>query len=223
MKDSVKNIFPEFSKNFEGYVNWMYLDIKGLVTCGIGNLIDPVSLAISLPFTKKDGSRASQDEIKAEWKQIKGRSELAKQGHKSAMKYCTLRISDEAISNLVRTKLEQNEDYLIKHHFPEFNDWPADAQLAILSMAWALGSNFPATWIKLKAACVTRNWALAALNCHINEVGNAGIKPRNEVNVKLFNSAAIQIPPDNNLSDDEKTRIMNLVALTVVQSLEDIM
>jgi len=221
MRDSVKNIFPDFSKNFEGYVHWMYLDVKGLITIGIGNLIDPVSLAVYLPFTKKDGTPASKAEIKAEWEQLKARTELAKLGHKAAMKYCSLRLSDEAIANLVRTKLEQNEAYLIKHHFPEFNDWPADAQLAVLSMAWALGSNFPATWKILKAACIAKNWKLAALNCHINEVGNAGVKPRNEANVKLFNSAAELKAPEESIDAAEKNRIMNLVALTMSQSIRD--
>ena len=36
MHSSVQAIFPEFSKRFEGYVHWMYLDIKGLVTTGVG-------------------------------------------------------------------------------------------------------------------------------------------------------------------------------------------
>lgn len=221
MNKTISDIFLPFTKTLEGYVTYMYLDVKGLVTCGAGNLIDPVSLAVYLPFTKKDGSRASKDEIKAEWKQIKNRTELAKQGHKAAMKYCTLRLSDEVIANLVRTKLEQNEDYLIKHHFPEFNDWPADAQLAVLSMAWALGSNFPETWTKLKAACIAKNWELAALNCHINEVGNAGVKPRNEANVKLFKSAASPKAPEEMIDAVENNRIMNLVALTMSQSIRD--
>ena len=76
MKDSIRKIFPEFSRKFEGYVNWMYLDVKTLITVGVGNLIDPVSLAVNLPFTKKDGTKASQDEIKAEWTQLKSRTEL---------------------------------------------------------------------------------------------------------------------------------------------------
>jgi hypothetical protein len=220
MKDTVKEIFPEFSRKFEGYVNWMYLDVKELITCGVGNLIDPVSLAIGLPFTKTDGSKASVPEIIAEWKQLKARTELAHLGWKAAKQYCKLRLSDDAISDLVRVRLEQNEQYLIKHHFPDFDSWPADAQLAVLSMAWALGSNFPATWKILKAACLAKDWAKAALNCHISEVGNAGVKPRNEANVRLFNSAALN-NVDDSISDEERKRIQTLVALTMSQSLDD--
>jgi hypothetical protein len=217
MKEAVKNIFPEFNKNFEGYVPWMYLDVKTLITCGVGILIDPVSLAVNLPFTKKDGSKASKTEIIAEWSLIKSHTELAKLGHRAAEKYCALRLSNASIDKLVINKLEQNEQYLIEHHFPNFENWPADAQLAVLSMAWALGSNFPATWKKLKVSCLAENWKEAALQCHINEVGNAGVKPRNAANVKLFNSAAEV--KENAIDDIEKERIMNLVALTMAESL----
>jgi hypothetical protein len=219
MKEVVKKIFPEFSKNFEGYVQWMYLDVKGLITCGVGILIDPVSLVVNLPFTKKDGSKASKTDIIAEWSLIKSHTELAKLGHRAAEKYCSLRLSNAAIDKLVINKLEQNEQYLIEHHFPNFENWPADAQLAVLSMAWALGSNFPATWKKLKATCLVENWKEAALQCHINEVGNAGVKPRNAANVKLFNSAAEV--KENVIDDIEKERIMNLVALTMAESLHE--
>lgn len=220
MKDSVKKIFPEFSKKFEGYVNWMYLDVKGLVTIAIGVLIDPISLAERLPFVKKDGSLASKEEIRFEWTQIKSRKELAKEGHRSAKKYCSLRLTDEYISKLVISRLEMNENYLIKKHFPDFNSWPADAQLAVLSMAWALGADFPSSYKKLKEACLVKNWKLAALNCHISEVNNAGIKPRNEANVRLFNSAA-EVKLEDNIDSVEKSRIEGLVALTMIQSLED--
>jgi GH24 family phage-related lysozyme (muramidase) len=221
MKKTVLDIFPSFTEKFEGYVAYMYLDVKGLVTCGCGNLIDPVSQAVNLPFTKKDGTKASKVEIIAEWTSIKLHTELAKEGHKSAQKYCNLRLSDEAISNLVRSKLEQNEDYLIKHYFADFNFWPADAQLAVLSMAWALGAGFPTKWTTLKNACLAHDWLAAAKNCHINEVGNPGIKPRNEANVRLFNSAA-EVVKVKTLEIDlnEKNRIEGLVALTMIQSME---
>jgi hypothetical protein len=221
MKDSVKNIFPEFSRKFEGYVNWMYLDVKGFVTCGIGNLIDPIQLALQLPFITKDGQPATQIEIKSEWQKIKSLKNLAKEGHRSAKKFCNLRLSDDSISILVNNKLEQNEKYLIKNHFPNFNDWPADAQLAVLSMAWALGANFPAKWKTLKSACLSQDWNIAADNCHINEVGNPGIKPRNEANVRLFKSAAEVKTQENQIDEVEKNRILNLVALTMAQSIQE--
>src|SRR5580704_1499007 len=53
MYSSVRDIFPNFSKQFEGRVGWMYLDVKGLVTIGVGNLIDPLPAAVGLPFVHR--------------------------------------------------------------------------------------------------------------------------------------------------------------------------
>src|SRR5207244_2818316 len=63
---SIRDGFLAFSRPLEGRVPWMYLDIKGLVKTGVGNLIDPVGLALKLPFVHKaDGSPASEVEIRA--------------------------------------------------------------------------------------------------------------------------------------------------------------
>ena len=45
MRASVKNQFRTFNAPLEGVVKYMYLDIKGLVTIGVGNLIDPINAA----------------------------------------------------------------------------------------------------------------------------------------------------------------------------------
>ena len=50
MWDSVKQGFRAFTLPLEGEIAWMYLDTLGLVTVGLGNLIDPVELALELPF-----------------------------------------------------------------------------------------------------------------------------------------------------------------------------
>lgn len=189
MHDSVKEIFPSFSQKFEGYVHWMYLDVKGLVTIGIGNLIDPIDAALGLPFVHADGREASRAEISAEWNLIHDRHELAHQGHRAAQNFCKLRLTDESIANLVRTRLAQNEQYLVAHFFQDFEDWPADAQLGILSMAWALGAGFPKGWPKFTAACKAKAWSDAAANCRMSEKGNPGVKPRNDANVRLFGTA----------------------------------
>src|SRR5690606_6058570 len=55
----------------EGRVDCMYLDVKGLVTVGVGNLVDPVHLAERLPFRRPDGSLATREEIRAAWHTVK--------------------------------------------------------------------------------------------------------------------------------------------------------
>ena len=64
MKQSVRDAFVDFTAALEGVVPWMYLDVKGLVTVAIGNLIDPVAAALSLPFVRKGTTtRATKGEI----------------------------------------------------------------------------------------------------------------------------------------------------------------
>src|SRR5690242_21318627 len=88
MHPSVRSQFRAFNEPFEGSVPYMYLDIKGLVTVGVGNLIDPVELATALPFRFKDkpgigtpGALASTNQIAAEWRKLKNTKSLAKKGH----------------------------------------------------------------------------------------------------------------------------------------------
>lgn len=50
MHKSVVDIFPSFSVPLEGEVSSMYCDVLGLITVGVGCLIDPVSMALPLAW-----------------------------------------------------------------------------------------------------------------------------------------------------------------------------
>jgi GH24 family phage-related lysozyme (muramidase) len=194
MYTGVRSIFPAFSVQFEGRVGWMYLDVKGLVTIGIGNLIDPVSAALGLPFVHRaDGSAASRDEIGSEWSALKNNPSLAQRGHLACKPLTQLGLTDAAIDDLVRSRLDGNEVFL-KQAFPDWESWPADAQLGLLSMAWALGAGFPPHWPNFTAACKNQDWTGAAANCHMSEVGNPGLIPRNKADVTLFTNASTVAP-----------------------------
>ncbi len=74
MYPSVQSYFRIFSAPLEGCVPYMYLDVLGLVTVGVGNLVDPITLAQALPLRFKNrpgiaapGSPATPDQIAAEW------------------------------------------------------------------------------------------------------------------------------------------------------------
>lgn len=195
MYQSVQDAFMSFSTQFEGKVNYMYLDIKGLVTIGIGNLIDPVDLALNLPFVhKSDGSSASQDEIRNEWNTLKAQPDLAQKGYQACAPLTSLMLTDDSIAQLVTAKLNQFATTLkATSEFSDMDSWPADAQLGLLSMAWAMGPGFGPSWPKFRAACAAHDWAAAAANCRMNETGNPGLKPRNDADVLLFtNAAAVQ-------------------------------
>jgi hypothetical protein len=140
MFPSVLAAFAPFNKTFEGYLPWMYVDRLNLVTTGMGNLIDPKENALRLPWRRPDGSLASAQEISDAWTKVKNSGAAGKgggnQGHLT-----TLRLNEEGIKQVINSKVTENER-ILKTRIPRWDTLPADAQLAVHSMAWAMGPNF---------------------------------------------------------------------------------
>jgi GH24 family phage-related lysozyme (muramidase) len=195
MHVSVQGVFRAFNEPFEGVVHHMYLDIKGLVTVGVGNLIDPVGEAVILPFQFKESERsATKAEIEAEWKTLKANTALAKKGYKAAAKVTDLELSDEAIGRLIQKRLLANEKSIRKQEpFAKWDSWPADAQLGVLSMAWAMGASAFVRFPKFSESCRVMDFTAAAAQCKITDADNPGVTPRNEANQLLFRNAALVV------------------------------
>lgn len=194
MTPELRRRWVAFNAPYEGRVQWMYLDTKGLVTTGVGNLIDPVEYAITLPWrVRTSGWPASEAQIRAEWTHMKAQTSLAHQGAAAAGRVATLVLTDDDIDALVLAKLESNHETL-RRRFPEIDAWPLEAQLAVHSMAWAMGPGFPRTWPRFSAACDVKNWASAAAECWIPDEKNAGLRPRNAKNRELLKAASNAAP-----------------------------
>jgi len=189
MRTSVKKEFTSFSVSFEGRIHFMYGDIKNLVTTGVGNLIDPIELALPLPWLHADGTAATQDEITAEWNAVKARSDLNHKKVKAYEKITKLRLENDPIDELISEKASAIEARLRKN-YPKYDEWPADAQLGILSMSWAMGADFHFPHFKKAVNQDPPDFAAAAANCHMNDSANPGLKPRNAANKLLFSNAA---------------------------------
>ena len=197
MHNVVATNWRSFNEPLEGLVPFMYQDKLGLITIGMGNLIDPMSAAVGLPFRKRrlpgaanPGTLATRQEIEAEWRLIKGKPELAHKGHRACDPLCKLELDAAAIDNLIRTKLQHNENFLKRQiPFRDYEDWPADAQMGLHSMAWAMGPGFASGWPTFSAACQRLDFDAAAENCRMREAGNPGVVPRNRANKILFSNA----------------------------------
>lgn len=197
MHPKLLSAFVPFSTKFEGSVPFMYLDILGLVTTGIGNLIDPIGAALDLPWLKQDGTLANRAEVAAEWMNVKARQDMKMRGGMAYGSITKLRLDAAGIAEVVYRKAKQNENELIRR-FPDFESWPVDAQLATHSMAWACGPAF--RFPKLAAALLQRDFRTAAAECHMNTDGsdgipntrddNRGLVPRNVANEVLYRNAA---------------------------------
>jgi hypothetical protein len=194
MHDPVLTIFPGFSRGFEGWAAYMYLDWDGNVTTAVGCLIDPLPRALTIPWKLPDGSLAPRATIETDWHRIKARQDLKDQLAEHAKSVTIVRLTTADIDAVVRHRLLQNEAVLKK----EFLDWdllPADAQLGIHSIAWAEGASFALGYPKFRHAVNARDFVTAELQCAIREVDkngkrNLAIARRNDANRICFRNAA---------------------------------
>jgi GH24 family phage-related lysozyme (muramidase) len=197
MKQAVKDVFVDFSTRLEGCVPWMYLDVKGLVTVAIGCLVDPAPEACKLPFVdRKTGQKASVQQILTSWQALKNQQWLKTRHYNQARGYTTVDLSPEGVLQVVWSRALVFEDYIRSHFLPEYDEFPSDAQLAILSMAWACGPGFPKIFKNWLICAQKQDWAGCAKTCAINTKNNAGIIPRNKANIALFQAAAKSEDPD---------------------------
>lgn len=194
---AARSVWYQFISHDEGDVPFMYLDTKGLVTVGIGNLIDPMSLAQPLPFQFKasnllkqpPGAKASRTQIEAEWKHLKNhpsRARLASGGHRLCARETNLELSVSERRRLFDQTTVTFESTL-KRHFSDYDRWPADAQIALMAMGWGLGPAFPPRFPKFMAACKARDFSQAAAESHIR----TWLPHRNDRTRILFSNAAV--------------------------------
>jgi len=167
----------------------MYCDQLGLVSGGLGFLLDPIQAALSLPWIVPGRGAATSDEVRAAWNAVKARQDLKLRG---GAVYRTVggnvvRLTQATIDTVTKQKLAQNESILVQH-FPAFAAWNADSQLALHSMAWGLGPSFAPRFPAFVAAvnAVPPDWATAAVQCHESN----GAIQRNLANSRLFLAAA---------------------------------
>lgn len=215
MRQSVRDVWTKFNEPLEARLRFMYLDVKGLVTTGLGNLIDATgppplrpptdsertashAQARQLLWLTGDGGTATPDQVDAEWDQIKGRLDQARFGGGTFEPFATLFLSDDEIDRIVFDKLNQMEGTLkSRSPFADFDNFPADAQLGLLSMSWGMGPkfNFP----KFQAFVAAGEWTSAATECRF-QPDTGTITVRNDRDQLLFRNATAII--DNGLDPE---------------------
>jgi GH24 family phage-related lysozyme (muramidase) len=158
---SVLDAFVTVQSQWEGYLDFMYTDEIGLVTTGMGNEIDPLSKALALPWSRNtDETPATPDEITKEWQAVKDNHVSGRFDAPYDELMTTLHLKLEDIASLVVEQLLSNEAVLAAF-FPQFDQFPADAQMAIHGMAWAMGPGFPHSFPQFTAAANRGSWVEA--------------------------------------------------------------
>lgn len=174
----------------------MYLDKRRLVSTGVGNLIDPIASAVCLPWLRPDLSPASAREIVDAWNAVKYNQTLNPlMGGYQYRKLTTLRLSENAIIDLCSKRLVLMASIIQEAH-PNFRGLCADAQLAIMSISWAVGAaGVSHKWPKFWAGVDAGDFVAAAQESRIHEdERNPGtIVRRNLANkLLLVNAARVQ-------------------------------
>lgn len=165
MKPTVGTDFLSFTEAHEGMTDYFYLDVKGLVSIGLGLLVDPVQSALGLSFVWPDGSGVHWSDVALAWGAVKSHPELRTRGGGAYAGLTKIRATRDSLDKMALAKLAENES-ILKQTFADFEDWPAPAQLATLCMAWAYGAYFTRTWPHFTAACLAQDWATAEKECH---------------------------------------------------------
>ena len=188
MKQAGLDAFQSFTESLESALSYMYLDVLGLVTCGYGNLIDTPAAATALQWRKPDGTLATREEVLAAWSLVESKQSMAKQGGGRFGVLTNIRLDKEAVQALFSSTVERNNVALC-HRFSDFEDWGADAQMALHSLCWACGNAF--RFPKLEAALRAVDYATAEVEIEMSKGSNPGndLRRRNAANQLMMRNA----------------------------------
>ena len=188
---------------FEGTVPWMYLDTKGFITVGVGELLANADKAETLAFVDPDGEPSTQDAILEEFNRVSGLAPAKVAAFYRSPDSPVL--PHAAIDTLLMNHLNFF-DVQLAARFANYASFPDPAKLGLLDMIYNLGQvglfqHFP----HFMAAVDKQDWLGAAANCH--RVGPS--QARNDWTRQQFLAAAAAATP---VSASEGTSASSAVA-----------
>lgn len=215
MRQVIRDTFFDFTAQREGFTPFMYCDTLNLVTTGVGNLIDAgprngfdiseraMAPAMNLPWkfkgpgwTSKNpvaAGNASQVEIRECWIRTKLKEQetpgFNKRGGFAYAGFQPLTLDLQGLKDLFNRTLA-SFDRTLESRYPGYQKAPADAQLALLSMAWAMGPAF--SFPQFKAAFDAEDFRKAGELSFFKGGGGTmeNRTGRNRDNVIMFTNAA---------------------------------
>lgn len=152
-----------FTAPFESFVPHFYKDPKGIITWAYGNA-GSMAAAMTLPWARRDGTRAQPDEVIQDWKTV----ETMPAG-RVASRYglvMHLRLPEAAGRALFYARVDEFNTALARE-FPGFDGFPDPAQLGTFDMLFNTGlGRLRAEFPRWHAAVKGQDWATAAAQCH---------------------------------------------------------
>ncbi len=164
---------------WEGQFPWLYRDVFGYATIGIGNLVHDADEATDLPFRNLTENRpATADEIRHEFTRVMSCQRGQRASAYRATRPPRIELSEGTIAQMVVKRLEREFLPGIRQMMPNFDSFPEPAQACLVDMAYNLGIGRPSThdrkatglhaFGKLIVACNRGDWAEAARHCHVS-------------------------------------------------------
>jgi GH24 family phage-related lysozyme (muramidase) len=156
----------------EACVSHMYLDSKGNVTVGIGEMVPSVEAAVGIPFIIADpngATPATPAQIASDFVRVQSMGQNSSAPYFAASHYIgagTVVLPMSICQGRVIKRL--NEEFIpgVVRLLPDFESYPLDAKRALLDMIWSLGAGGLAKFHHLLTACKARDWEQAALECN---------------------------------------------------------
>lgn len=151
---------------FEGNIPYMYQDSRGNVTAGVGIMLADAEAAQALPFQIDHIGglmKATADEIASDY----GRVKASHPGFLPAYYHWagSLTLGADVIASLLRNVIVRN-DTALAERFAQYDSWPAPAKLAVLDMAYNLGTaKLFSEYTHLMASLQGRYWKGCAGQC----------------------------------------------------------
>lgn len=147
MHQSAKEQIVDHIAWFEGNVPYMYLDSLGLVSTGVGNLLDPYSrYGKRVRFSRANGTPATDAEVKAEFDLVKSKvipggtaPQAAFRSYRAFEAITKLRATWPDVYTAVVEALRQHEAAALQYFGRDFDTFPADVQVVLVQMSYAGG------------------------------------------------------------------------------------
>jgi len=198
MRQTVLDQFVMFTEDFESNVDWLYLDVDGYVTIGLGLFVEPVSqlTAMGIEFVwPATGAPVARADVEKAWAKVKGMQYLREDGGGAFAPATSIRATKASLARAAERRL-LGQEVTIRKLFPGWDDFPAPGQLLIVSMSWAMGPQKLRLFPNFCSAVNLGHWAAVAVphgepaSCQMSEVGqNESFRRRNVANLELARRA----------------------------------
>ncbi|CAI2312544.1 hypothetical protein CGG83_18400 [Vibrio parahaemolyticus] len=160
-------------EQYEGRVEHMYLDTRGYITVGVGNMLSDVTAATKLPFVHRSTNEpATHEQIKEEFLRVKARPFGESEPASRFKPFTVLKLTESVMNEQIAHHIQSFEKELkVIYGDDAFTSYPDNVKLALFDMIFNLGMpKLKDTYPKFNGHIRNGNYQQAALESKRNGV-----------------------------------------------------